>query len=61
MIYLIIMNIVISSNGIDSIIAAQIRTTNSKMVHLYVLSEVENKVKFWTVDQQQIMKACIDR
>lgn len=58
---LIVMNVVVGTDGIDPIVRTQIGSSNSQMVHFDVLGKVKNKVKLRTVYQYQVMNCSIDR
>ena len=59
--YFVVVNPVVLADRINAVVASKIGSTNSKMVHLNVSSELEDEVELWTVDQDEIVKARIDR
>jgi hypothetical protein len=54
------MDVVICSNGVDSIIASEICTPYSEMVNLHVQCKVEYNMEFRAVNQDQVMYSCVD-
>ena len=58
---LIIMNPVIITNSIDSIITAKVCSTDRKMVDFNIDTEIKHKMKLRAVHENQIMNCCIDR
>lgn len=55
------MNPVVLADRINAIVASKIGSTNGKMVHFDVSSKLEDEVKFRAVNQDEIVKARIDR
>ena len=59
--YFVIMNPVVLADRINAIVASKIGSTNGKMVHFDVSSKLEDEVEFRAVNQDEIVKARIDR
>jgi hypothetical protein len=58
--YFIVVNPVVLANCINAIVAPKISSSDCEMVHFDVSSELEDEVKFRTIDQDEIVKARID-
>ena len=55
------MNIIVCSNGIDSIIRSQVRPSNGQVIDFNIKCKIEDKVELGAVNQQQIVDCSIDR
>jgi uncharacterized SAM-binding protein YcdF (DUF218 family) len=58
---LVIVNPVILADSINAIVAPKIGSTNGQVVHFDVSSKLEDEVELWTIDQDEIVEARIDR
>jgi hypothetical protein len=54
------MNVVICSNGINAIVATQVRPADGQVIYFDVQDEIKHNVKFRTVNQNQVMDSGID-
>jgi hypothetical protein len=54
------MDPIVLADGVDAIITSKIGSTDSEMIHLNILPELEDEVELRTVDQDEIMEAGID-
>lgn len=52
---LIVMNVVICSDRINTVVATQIRSADGQVIYFDVQDKIEHNVKFWTVNQDQVM------
>ncbi len=53
--YLIVMNPVVRPNGINTIIGAKIRSSNSQVIHFNINSKIKNEMELRTVNKDQVM------
>lgn len=51
------MNVVIASNRVYTIVAAQICPANSQVIHFDVQHKIEDNVELWTVNQDQVVNS----
>lgn len=54
------MDIIVRSNRIDTIIASEICTPYSQMVHFDIQRKVEYDMEFGAIDQDQVVNSCVD-
>jgi hypothetical protein len=57
---LIVMNVVVRSNRINTIVATQVRPADGQVIYFDVQDKIEHNVKFRTVHQNQVMNRRID-
>jgi hypothetical protein len=54
-VYLDVMNPVVSAHKVDTVIGAEISTTNGQMVDLDIHAKVEDDVELRTINQEQVV------
>ena len=52
---LIVVNMIICPNHVYTVITTKVCSADSQVIHLDVQYKVENNVKLWAVDQDQVM------